>query len=457
MGKFLVFKSGQVWLVVLGLAFLSAACVGCGTIGRGYGQPTGTIAPAGNQLGLDYDGGPSRWGADDSEFSRTHATWIRAFYDVPQSLAAGNSCDVEDDPDLNELKMIHQTYGGKYKIIFSLKYNATVANGQEPPLSGPQYNALVSCTNTVLDYIYNDVDILVSGNEPFEPAQFADMTVATFYQQMTDNDIAYRARQATSIPIYVGSFNDLQEAYAQTAAVKALLTYADNNPAVAGVDLHLHVASFNGDNGAENNRFASLDSGLVGAVAFARTQVPTKPFISTEFSLVSYFLPFLKDPLSASFTSKSSTYAADAAASTAQDPFGNQTVLGFYNYAVVARGKAGNPIPYQEWSDFLSFGDAVSPTWYTDRFVGINNFLAQAQDFFNKNNFLVTTYSLPYQQTRLVRGQNPAAPYAIPFYWLGAVFCNATCPKTLVSGSSMTGDEFSLGVADDFISLQPAH
>ena len=431
---------------VAGLAIITTICGGCGTTGQGTGQPTGTATATSNQLGLDYDGGPSRWGADDTEFSRTHATWIRAFYDVPQSLAAANSCDVKNDSDLNELKMIHQTYGGKYKIIFSLKYNATVANGQEPPLSGPQYNALVSCTNTVLDYVYNDVDILVSGNEPFEPAQFADMTIATFYQQMTDNDIAYRARQATSIPIYVGSFNDLQKAYAQTPAVKALLTYADNNPAVAGVDLHLHVASFNGDNGAENNRFASLDSGLVGAVTFARTLVPTKPFLSTEFSLVSYFLPFLKDPLSASFTSK---YAADAAASVVQDPDGNQTVLGFYNYAVA------HPVAYQEWADFLSFGDAVSPTWYTDRFVGSNNFLAQAQGFFNKNNFLVTTYSLPYQQTKLVRGQNPAAPYAIPFYWLGAVFCNATCPMAPVGGSGVKGNQFSVGVAEDFISLQP--
>ncbi len=455
MTKFVAFDMSRHTAAVLGLTILIPVCSGCGTIGKGGEQPPGTIAPAGNQLGLDYDAAPSRWGTDDSEFSRTHATWIRAFYDVPQSLAATNSCDVKDDPDLNELKMIHQTYGGKYKIIFSLKYNATVANGQEPPLSGSQYDALVSCTNTVLDYMYKSIDVLVSGNEPFEPNLFADMTVATFYQQMTDSDIAYRATQTTAIPIYVGSFNNLQDAYAQTPAVKALLTYANNNPAVAGVDLHLHVASFNGDNGSEDNRFPSLDSGLVGAVNFARTEVPTKPFISTEFSLVSYFLPFLKDPLSAQFKSQSATYASDAAASVAQDPDGNQTVLGFYNYAVF-RGNQQNPISYQEWSDFLSFGDAVSPTWYTDRFVGSNNFLAQAQGFFNKNNFLVTTYSLPYQQIKLVKGQNPSAPYAIPFYWLGAVFCNATCPKASISGSSAMGHQFSLGVADDFFSLQPA-
>ena len=431
----------------LGLALLTIVCTGCGSVGTNGSQPTGTITPAGSQLGLSYAGTPSRWGTDDSEFSRTHATWLRAFYNVPQSVAATNSCNVKDDPDLNELKMIHQTYGGKYKIIFSLKYNATVENQPAPPLSGPQYDALVSCTNTVLDYMYNNIDILVSGNEPFEPDQFSNMTVATFYQQITDNDIAYRTKQSTSVPIYVGSFNDLQKPYAQSPAAVALLTYANNNPAVAGVDLHLHVASFNGDNGAENNRFPSLDSGLVGAVTFARTLVPTKPFLSTEFSLVSYFLPFLKDPLSASFTSK---YAADAAASVAQDPDGNQTVLGFYNYAVA------HPVAYQEWSDFLSTGDAVSPTWYTDRFVGGNNFLAQAQDFFNKNNFLVTTYSLPYQQTILAIGK-PGTPYQLPFYWLGAVFCNATCPKTTVSGSSITGNQFSLGVADDFISLQPAY
>ena len=451
MTKILAIGYSRLKRAFLGLTILSAVCSGCGTSGNGPGQTPGTVTAAGDQLGLSYAGSPSRWGTDDSEFSRTHATWLRAFYNVPQSVAATNSCDVKDDPDLNELKMIHQTYGGKYKIIFSLKYNATLANQPAPPLSGPQYDALVSCTNTILDYMYNSIDILVSGNEPFEPDQFANMSVATFYQQMTDNDVAYRAKQFTSVPIYVGSFNDLQTTYAQSPAAIALLTYANNNPAVAGVDLHLHVASFNGDDGSEDNRFSSLDSGLVGAVTFARTLVPTKPFLSTEFSLVSYFLPFLKDPLSASFTTK---YAADAAASVAQDPDGNQTVLGFYNYAV-AQGNLGKPITYQEWSDFLSIGDAVSPTWYTDRFVGSNNFLAEAQGFFNKNNFLVTTYSLPYQQTILAIGQKPGAPYQLPFYWLGAVFCNATCPMVQISGSNMTGNRFSLGVADDFISLQP--
>ena len=148
------------------------------------------------------------------------------------------------------------------------------------------------------------------------------------------------------------------------------------------------------------------------------------------------------------------TYATDAANSVEYDPDGKQTVLGFYTYAVF-RGNHHNPISYQEWTDFLSIGDAISPTWYTDRFVGSNNFLAQAQDFFNKNNFIVTTYSLPYQETKLVKGQNPD-PYKIPFYWLGAVFCNATCPQIQLSGSSVIGNQFSLGVADDFISLQPA-
>ncbi len=130
-----------------------------------------------------------------------------------------------------------------------------------------------------------------------------------------------------------------------------MLTYANNNPAVAGVDLHLHVSSFNGDDGPENKRFPSLDSGLVGAVTFARTEVPTKPFISTEFSLVSYFLQFLKDPISSQFTSMNQTYAADAANSVEYDPDGKQTVLGFYTYAVF-RGNHHSPISYQEWTDF---------------------------------------------------------------------------------------------------------
>ncbi|WP_242140744.1 hypothetical protein [Sphingomonas sp. TREG-RG-20F-R18-01] len=275
------------------------------------------------------------------------------------------------------------------------------------------------------------------------------MAVATFYEQMTDNDIAYRAKQSTSIPIYVGAFNDLQRPGVQTPAVKALMHYADTNPAVAGIDLHLHVASFSGDDGIENARFANLDSGLVGAVSFARTQVPTKPFISSEFSLVSYFLPFLKDPISAQFKAKGAAYGADAAASVTDDPLGKETVLGFYNYAL-ARGKAGNPIAYEEWKDFLAIGDETTPTWFTDRFIGDNNFLAQAQGYFDKNNVVLATYSLPYQRATQVLGDDPADPYATPAYWLGATFCNLTCPQ-LPGG----GNQFSLTVADDFVRLQP--
>lgn len=162
----------------------------------------------------------------------------------------------------------------------------------------------------------------------------------------------------------------------------------------------------------------------------------TKKMMSSEFSLVNYFEQFLGNDLSASFLAKYPDPTGNYL-----DVTGNRTMLGFINYALSIGG-----VPRQEWLDFLNFGDAEYPTWYTDRTLsanGIKNFLAQSEAEFTASNFSVATYAIQQTQTPLSSG-NPSTPYAIQPWLLNAMFCNGTCTNNPTTGND-TQSEYWLG------------
>lgn len=85
----------------------------------------------------------------------------------------------------------------------------------------------------------------------------------------------------------------------QTSPVQQLMQYAANTPGVTGIDLHMHVSSYNGNNGVEGT---DPTGGLVAAVQYAQSVFgTTKPMMTSESSLVNYFENYLSDDLSSSF------------------------------------------------------------------------------------------------------------------------------------------------------------
>jgi hypothetical protein len=406
-----------------------------------------TIAQTSTQMGVNYNGLLTNFNITDITTSRT--TWIRAFFDVTDLLQRDGTCatsTVASDPNLSEINAIHKYYP-QYLIALNLKYNFSAWGGGTPPTdtSGTEYTTLQNCTNNVLNYVYPSLSPLVSGNEPFITNPPTLQAVTTFYENITNNDIAYNTANASKsltgsvIPLYVGAFNNLEKSSFQTTPVQNLMQYAANTPGVTGIDLHMHVSSYNGNNGAEGT---DPSGGLVAAVQYAQSIFgKTKPMMASEFSLVNYFENYLGDDLSSSFLADypdPGEYYLDVT--------GKRTVLGFINYSLSSGG-----VPSAEWYEFLKSGDAEHPTWFTDRALsqnGVKNFLALSEAFFSSNNFSVATYAMAQNSRGILYSGNPANPYAIQPWPLK--FCDSTCTP-----NPTFNDSLNLDWIGDFWAQQP--
>jgi hypothetical protein len=385
-------------------------------------------AQTATQMGVNYNSSLTTFNITDITTSRT--TWIRTFFAVTALLQKDGTCatsTVASDPTLTEINAIHQYYP-QYKIALNLKYDFSVWGGGTPPTttSGTEWTTVQNCTNAVLNYVYPSLSLLVSGNEPFITNPPTMQAVTTFYENITNSDLAYNTANASksitgsAIPLYVGAFNNLEETSFQTTPVQQLMQYAATTTGVAGIDLHLHVSSFNGNNGTEGT---DPTGGLVAAVTYAQSIFgTTKPMMTSEFSLVNYFKNYLSDALSSSFL----TDYPDPG-QYYEDVTGARTVLGFINYALSSGG-----VPTAEWYEFLKSGDAANPTWFTDRALtqgGVKNFLGLSETFFSSNNFSVATYAMAQNSNGILYSGNPASPYAIQPWLLNSLFCDSACTE----------------------------
>lgn len=407
------------------------------------------VAQTATQMGVNYNGLLTNFNITDITTSRT--TWIRAFFDITDLLQRDGTCatsTVASDPNLTEINAIHKYYP-QYSIALNLKYNFNMWGGGTPPTdtSGTAYTTLQNCTNNVLNYVYPSLSLLVSGNEPFITNPPTLQAVTTFYENITNNDIAYNTANASksltgsAIPLYVGAFNNLEKSSFQTTPVQNLMQYAANTTGVTGIDLHMHVSSYNGNNGAEGT---DPSGGLVAAVQYAQSIFgKTKPMMASEFSLVNYFENYLGDDLSPSFLTNypdPGEYYLDVT--------GKRTVLGFINYSLSSGG-----VPSAEWYEFLKSGDAEHPTWFTDRALsqnGVKNFLALSEAFFSSNNFSVATYAMAQNSRGILYSGNPANPYSVQPWPLNALFCDSTCTP-----NPTFNDSLNLDWIGDFWAQQP--
>ncbi|MFP5205276.1 MAG: hypothetical protein ACLGSH_07965 [Acidobacteriota bacterium] len=426
----------------------SAVALGCALMTLGCAIPSQPAA-AQTSMGVNYNGTFTAFNITDVTNSKT--TWIRGFYDITALLKRDGTCavsTVQSDPNLTEINTIHKSYS-QYRLALNLKYDFSEWGGGTPPTdtSSTEYTTLQTCTNRVLDYVYPSLSQLVSGNEPFITNAPTSQAVTTFYENITNSDIAYNHANAgksitgSAIPLYVGAFNNLEKASFQTTPVNELMQYAANTSGVTGIDLHLHVSSFNGNNGAEGT---DPTGGLVAAVQYAQSVFGAKKkMMSSEFSLVNYFENYLSDSLS-------STFLADYPdpGQCYVDVTGSESVLGFINCAITSGG-----VPNTEWYDFLKFGDAEHPTYFTDRALsqnGVQNFLAQSESFFSSNNFSVATYAMVQNRKNILSSGNPNSPYAIQPWVLNPLFCDSTCVL-----NSSGNHEQNLDWIGDFWAQQP--
>jgi hypothetical protein len=154
-----------------------------------------------------------------------------------------------------------------------------------------------------------------------------------FLRRLVAQLTAYRPLSADGgpLPLYAGGFTRLDLSTTQNApAVGNSIAWINADPKVAGADFHLHQPDL-------------ATSGQ--ALAYARAQIPTKPLIVTEFSLIWKWKSHFEDAIGAS---------ASGAAFASQHGLSPQmTVREFCDQAFA------QPVPQAEWQAFLA-----SQSWF---------------------------------------------------------------------------------------------
>lgn len=259
-----------------------------------------------------------------SELHEAQTTWVRGFIDMHQINATNVSADAN-------IQSLFSARDAGFNIILSLKWN--YHNQDFPPPGHPAHTAELDCLNNVLDLVMDQVDILVIGNEPYIEAKQTNQSLNTFYESMAQAAIhskqhsEKKADRPKRTKLYMGALNRLDQPVKRTPSISRFLTYIASQPALSGVDLHLHMP-----NPEAHKKMLNY------ALSFLR---PDQTFLATEFSLIWHFKSHMADPINPAFANK-------------------------YNlppdtkvHQFLSRGIA-EPFPVELWEEFLR-GEA----WYT--------------------------------------------------------------------------------------------
>lgn len=258
------------------------------------------------------------------ELHQAQTTWVRGFIDMHQI----NATDLSADANIQSLLSARDA---GFNTILSFKWNYSTTDF--PPPGHPAHTAELDCLSNVLDLVMGQVDILVIGNEPYIEAKQENHHLNTFYESMAEKVISSKqasqnnASHPKDTKLYMGALNRLDQPVKRTPSIARFLSYIASQPALSGVDLHLHMPN------AEAHK-KMLDYSL----SFLR---PDQTFLATEFSLIWHFKKHMGDPINASFAKKYNF------------PLGTKV------HQLLSQG-IQYPFPFEMWEEFLK-----GEPWYT--------------------------------------------------------------------------------------------
>lgn len=339
-----------------------------------------------------------------SEISGVKARWIRGFIDMhqinPQALSTNTG-----------IQSLFNARDAGFNVILSFKWNYT--NKDFPSLGSPDHKAELECLNNVLAHVMGQVDILVIGNEPYIEAK-SDHRLNEFYESMAETVISFKnnslqppthsepqqhqhhfhlhhhqAQQPLQpqsqsqlqlgpkeTKLYMGALNRLDLPKNRTPSITRFLTYISRNPALTGVDIHLHLPTL-----------AAHKTMLDYTLSFLR---PDQKFLITEFSLVWHFKQHLNDSVNPGFLRKHNF------------PPGSKV------YDILSAG-IRSPFDIQVWTEFLK-----GEQWY----VSTQGFLENVMQLYRSTGRLeVATYSFCPMRMR----KKPVEPGDTPWMLNGVL------------------------------------
>lgn len=274
--------------------------------------------------------------------TQTRTTWVRGF--VPASEFLSGARSYSTDPGLAALRA---AAADGHKVILSIKWDSTGAGrlGAVPPPGSPGERTWFQFANALLQSMAGTLSILVVVNEllidtrepDLRPGPDGRVPMILFLRRLVVHLSASRpmAAEGRPLPIYAGGFTRLDLPKTQhVVAVRNAIAWINRDPRVAGADFHLHQPNL-------------ATSGA--ALAYIRAQIPVKPLIVTEFSLVWKWKRHLDDAIGDS--------GAGAAFASQHGLSPRMTVRDFCNQAFA------QPVPEAEWQAFLSSQPWFEPAY----------------------------------------------------------------------------------------------
>ncbi len=374
-------------------------------------------------LGVNVNRKPGN--LDPDLLARTGTVWIRANVEILEYKRQDESGKRNPDWDFGDWQTyIAAAAGTERKAILNQMWNFRAHNLRPPKPRSQRERALFDYLDRkILDLLAPNVDILVTGNEPFintrpedwqyDPA-YGGAPIVVFYKRVTEHVQAYLEEKGLreQVDLYLGAFTGLHlDRMQKQPAVRELLAWAEVASFVDGVDMHTHVVSVRQ---------------IEKALTFVRS-FTSKPVTVTEFTFVWRMKQAVErgDRLGAAFATR-----------WGRDP--NRTIGDYMACEVfgVARGCEGKgPVSKAEWDDFFATRD-----WYIDHFI------LKAEEVFRKYGVRGSTFGLV--QTRPTRAQ--MAPDRAPWY-MGFLFV----PVAVAPGPDGRPQP-NYQYLDDFLAVQRA-
>jgi hypothetical protein len=309
------------------------------------------------EIGANFNHDPEL--IDITYLKKTPVEWIRT---TPYIFEYING---QKDPktEIGLTKVIDAKKAG-YHVAFGFRWDFKKFNLNIPAPGSAEEKKYFGVASALLDRVGPYVDIFKLGNEPNLETKEEDLQrnaegivpLVRFTQRLLTEVVEpyYKNHPELKRPdVYVGSFPALfEKVHQQKPGVRELIKLANDNPAIKGLSIHLHIA----------------DSTQMDEVfRFVRSIMPSKPIIVPEYSLFRLYNKHVGDALGDSpqgiAFAKQYGYAPD------------MKTYEWYSKVNTQRVSA------KEWSDFFA-----SRIWFPQ------HFMQTYYRYFTKNGVVLATY-----------------------------------------------------------------
>lgn len=296
---------------------------------------------------------------DKDLLDRSSTTWVRGF--LPASEFITGRRNLTNDACIQTFQRCASE--GR-KVLVTIKWDFRGAGWSVPAPDSPRERECFGFADGLLDEMHGNMSLLALVNEVFVDTAPADLRadadgripMVEFLRRLTAHVAARKPQdpQGRPLPLYCGGFTRLDTPGMQTNnAALALMKWCQTDPRITGVNFHLH-----------QNNFEQFEQ----ALDFIRKNIPAKPLIVTEFSLVWNYQAHLEDRMDSS--------AAGAALLKQYNLEPAATVREFINHCMA------QPVSEAEWMSFLNAQSWLDP-----------QFLEHSCDLMERHGVVVATYA----------------------------------------------------------------